>query len=293
MAATCTSESKAERSPSLSKSPKYRRSEESQQIFDGRDPNVVCLIRRRWSSNVVVYRARTVDDNGVISLHPKNPMDIFWLKCDRQSLEKHRKNGKADDRVELGRLERKFAYGVSYKKIKTEKEIQSKRSRRSRWSSFSCKGKKSKSRKSKKINTISAAEGIDQSQIEDSVQSESSVYSLSHHPVPHEMMDYNQPETEGRGLDTISENGLSYHMIFNALKSEESMHLELRIDPETKRPGLYGSISIEERKVECRLKEIYVALKTGRMGVLKVSSVTVCAIRCDDGQKVERVLQRD
>ena len=111
--------------------------------------------------------------------------------------------------------------------------------------------------------------------------------------MPYEMMDYNQSETESRGLDTISENGLSYHMIFNALKSEESMHSELRMDPETRRPGLYGSISIGERKVECRLKEIYVALKTGRMGVLKVSSVTVCAIRCDYDQKVERILKRD
>ena len=111
--------------------------------------------------------------------------------------------------------------------------------------------------------------------------------SMSRHPV----MDY--PDTEGLGLDTISEVGPSYQMIFNALKSDESMKLELRMDPETRRPGLYASISIEERMVECRLKEIYVALKTGRMGVLKVSSVTVCAIRCDSWQKVERVLKRE
>jgi len=139
------------------------------------------------------------------------------------------------------------------------------------------------------INTISGVEGNQKYEVEESIQSESSVQSMSRHPV----MEY--PETEGHGLDTISEVGLSYQMVFNALKDEKSMmnQLELRMDAVTRRPGLYGSISIDNQMVECRLKEIYVALKTGRMGVLKVASVTVCAVRCDNGQNVERVLKKD
>jgi len=137
------------------------------------------------------------------------------------------------------------------------------------------------------MDTMSESEGNPKYEVEESIQSESSVQSLSRHPV----MEY--PETEGLGLDTISEVGPSYKMVFNALKDDDSMQLELRMDAETKRPGLYGSVSIDERMVECRLKEIYVAFKTGRMGVLKVASVTVCALRCDNGQTVERVLKRD
>merc|ERR1719244_1094715 len=110
-----------------------------------------------------------------------------------------------------------------------------------RWSSFSCRGKKSRSRKSKKItvesmdprnamDTMSESEGNQKYEVEESIQSESSVQSMSRHPV----MEY--PETEGHGLDTISEVGPSYQMVFNALKDDESMKLELRVDAETKRP---------------------------------------------------------
>lgn len=201
--------------------------------------------------------------------------------------------------MELGRLERKFAYGVDTKKIKGESEHkEEKRSKRSRWSKLSCRGKNSRSRKSKKINiqsmasrnptdTVSGPEGNPKYEVEESIQSESSVQSMSRHPV----MEY--PETEGHGLDTISEVGPSYQMVFNALKDDESMKLELRVDAQTRRPGLYGSISVDDQMVECRLKEIKPVLKTGRMGVLKVVSVTVCAVRCDNGQNVERVLKRD
>jgi len=277
-----TTEAKANGTSRPSKLREYCRCKESQDILSGSDPNVVCLIRRRFCSNVVVYRCRTLeDDEGVRSLHPKHPIDIFWLKMSPDDVRKHRQSGKTDDRVELGRLERKFAYGVSYKKRNAEGERSP--SKWSRWTSRSKKGKKGRKLSAESFASRSATHSV--SEMEDSVQSESSVYSVSRHPVAE------YPETEG--LETIAEQGPSYQMIFNALKSDKSMQLTLRMDAVSGRPGLFAVIPVAERMVECRMKEIFVALKAGRMGVLNVSSVTVCATRCDNGKKVERVLKRE
>merc|ERR1719295_256905 len=80
----------------------------------------------------------------------------------------------------------------------------------------------------------------------------------------------------------------SYKVHFNALKS---MNMSLRLDADSK-PGLYGTIEIENEEVECRLESIWVTLKTGRMGIPKVDTLTVKANRCDTNEAIEHIMRK-
>eukprot|EP01084_Bolivina_argentea_P061971 113293_1 len=145
MAQLPTEETKNKEETVLISSPsrKYSGCEESKLILSDNDPNVVCKIRRKRASNLIVYRAITIietDENGQINtfFHPNRQIEIFWLKLSKNDLKKHRDSGKMDDRVAVSRIERKLVYGVSLKKIK--KKNKHKKSRL-RWRS------KSKSKK--------------------------------------------------------------------------------------------------------------------------------------------------
>eukprot|EP01084_Bolivina_argentea_P307574 531650_1 len=99
---------------------KYIPCKQSKLILTGNDPNVICMIRRKRASNLIVYRAKTIktiskDNKWKISINPKKQIEIFWLKLSKECLKKHRKSGKKDDRVELTNIEKKFAYGVTCK----------------------------------------------------------------------------------------------------------------------------------------------------------------------------------
>jgi len=102
----------------------YRCCDETNSILNGEDKNVICIIRRDQltACNVIVYRANVmeqIDAFGNVKniLHPKDPIDIFWLKISEQDLKKHRESGKYDDRVKLNKLEKKMVYGVKCTKI--------------------------------------------------------------------------------------------------------------------------------------------------------------------------------
>jgi hypothetical protein len=57
---------------------------------------------------MVVYEGM-VDASG--KLDEKNPLDVYWLDIDPEYVEKARKAGRTDDRVDLNVLEKKMAYG--------------------------------------------------------------------------------------------------------------------------------------------------------------------------------------
>ena len=118
----------------------YQGCKESMDILNGNDDNVVCMIRRKRASNLIVYRAKIHLNGGgggggsgvdnIIQFDSKQPIEIFWLKLSKQDLKKHRECGKLDDRVELSKIERKLAYGITCKKINGNK----KNVKRSIWS---------------------------------------------------------------------------------------------------------------------------------------------------------------
>lgn len=235
---------------------KYSNCEESQNILNGNDPNVVCMIRRKRASNLVVYRANTKvnlkDSKNVLNeenktpdiqsilINSKQPIDIFWLKLSKDDIKSHRDSGKMDDRVEITKIERKLAYGITCKNMsKTNKK---KTTKRSRWRS-SIKSKKSKSIQiqSNDINTSTQIP----------IQS-------------------------------------SYKVIFNAVKS---LPMILRIDTNDNRPYLFGNIIIDGISVECKLKEIWVTMKKGTF-IPKVDYLTIKAVRCDNNQSIEHIMRR-
>lgn len=72
-------------------------------------PNVLFFIARSKNLNIVVYEAK--QSNGV--LDTSEPVTVYWLDIDPEYRKKARSSGKMDDRVELGMIEKKMAYGVS------------------------------------------------------------------------------------------------------------------------------------------------------------------------------------
>eukprot|EP01083_Nonionella_stella_P198713 729376_1 len=133
------------RSTIKTRSPQYHKHEESTAILNGTDSNVLCMIRRKRASNLVVYTAniiKEIDANGneKVSVNSKQPIDIFWLKLSKQDMQKHRESGKMDDRVNITKIERKLVYGVTCKKIITSNNTNNTKQKKSFWKSIKSKG---------------------------------------------------------------------------------------------------------------------------------------------------------
>lgn len=74
-------------------------------------PNVLFFIARSKNKNIVVYEGMlNAAGNG---FNTDKACDVYWLDIDPEYQAAARKKGKMDDRVELGTIEKKFAYGVT------------------------------------------------------------------------------------------------------------------------------------------------------------------------------------
>ena len=248
----------------------YSRCEESKNILDGNDPNVVCMIRRKKASNLVVYRVNTevnlqdnknneenkAGDTQSVSINCKQPIDIFWLKLSKQDLKSHRESGKMDDRVEITKIERKLAYGVTCKKITNKKNTNKKNTKKSR-----ARWRSSKSKKSKSSTDTTNTSNI-------TTNTNKNTYT----------------NDAVNNIDTSS-----FAVRFCALKS---MAMILRIDPNDHKPYLFGNIMIEGNLVECKLREIWVTMKKGTFGVQKIDYLTIKATRCDNNHSIEHIMKK-
>ena len=73
-------------------------------------PNVLFVIARSKNLNIVVYEARVGGDG---HLDSAEPVTVYWLDIDPEYQKANRAKGIASDRVELGAIERRMAYGLS------------------------------------------------------------------------------------------------------------------------------------------------------------------------------------
>lgn len=71
--------------------------------------NIQFIIARSKNANIVVYEGMVKDGK----LDADTPMDVYWLDIDPEYIKANRKKGKNDDRVDLGMIEKKMAYGLS------------------------------------------------------------------------------------------------------------------------------------------------------------------------------------
>ena len=73
-------------------------------------PNVLFLIARSKNLNLVVYEAKLTSSG---ALDPSDPVTVYWLDIDPEYQKANRAKGISSDRVELGSIERRLAYGLS------------------------------------------------------------------------------------------------------------------------------------------------------------------------------------
>lgn len=80
-------------------------------------PNLQFLIARSKNANIMCYNAMPEADKKKGGLNHTLPMEAFWLDIDPEYVKKNRAKGKMDDRVELGRIEKRVAYGCYHKSL--------------------------------------------------------------------------------------------------------------------------------------------------------------------------------
>lgn len=74
-------------------------------------PNIAFIIERSKNKNVVVYEAQF--EAGGARLKADDPLTVYWMDIDPEYQKAARAAGRADDRVELGMIEKKMAYGLT------------------------------------------------------------------------------------------------------------------------------------------------------------------------------------
>ena len=73
-------------------------------------PNILFIIGRSKNLNIVVYEAKMTASG---QLDAAEPVTVYWLDLDPEYQKASRAKGVVSDRVELGSLERRMAYGLS------------------------------------------------------------------------------------------------------------------------------------------------------------------------------------
>eukprot|EP00485_Elphidium_margaritaceum_P023602 CAMPEP_0202713552 /NCGR_PEP_ID=MMETSP1385-20130828/55960_1 /ASSEMBLY_ACC=CAM_ASM_000861 /TAXON_ID=933848 /ORGANISM="Elphidium margaritaceum" /LENGTH=326 /DNA_ID=CAMNT_0049373941 /DNA_START=35 /DNA_END=1015 /DNA_ORIENTATION=- len=289
-------------SPSVS-STQYSACEESQAVLHGNDPMVLCMIRRKRASSLIVYRANIIsrtESGGHIltTFHPTKPIDIFWLKLSARDLRLHRESGKMDDRVELTQIERMIAYGVNCRRVGGGK----KEKKSHKWS-VSLQQKKNKikarwaMRKSNNGGGNTAAVVADQNALSPPQSVTPKTQDVAIEEVSDHDTDAKMNDASATPVDAVAADGQqnecvdSFLVSFNALKA---MQLTLRMDASDNIPHLYGSLHIDDQEIECKLKEIWVTMKKVKnLKIEKVDYVTLCAVRCDNDEQVEHIMKKD
>mmetsp|Transcript_42678 Transcript_42678/g.87117 ORF Transcript_42678/g.87117 Transcript_42678/m.87117 type:complete len:188 (-) Transcript_42678:128-691(-) len=77
------------------------------------NPNICMVIMRSKNKNIVCYEGKMASDGKTID--PETQLDAYWYDIDPEYTRKRRAKGDMTDRVELGAIERRMAYGFSIK----------------------------------------------------------------------------------------------------------------------------------------------------------------------------------
>lgn len=71
------------------------------------NPNLLFIIERSKNKNVVCYAAKMKGGQ----IDPDDPIEAYWMDIDPEYVKAARAKGVTSDRVELGVMESKLAYG--------------------------------------------------------------------------------------------------------------------------------------------------------------------------------------